>query len=161
MSPALIHVGVRAGLIAASATAGALLAFGLRLGTPVRPFNAVARLALGAEADGVWGFVPVVTLSGVSIHVLLSILLGVTLAWLAPPQSRIARRVGVAALLATTAYLLDVYLLPRLLRPGLAALLALPQLVLFYLVLAIALVLGTRNAFRFDDRDRRTIDEAR
>lgn len=139
--------GLRAGLVAASATAGALLAFGLRLGTPLRPFNAIARLVLGRSADGVWGWVPAITVPGLLVHIALGVVCGLALALLAPARARLPRLVAIATLIAGAAHLLDAVLLPRVAGPGLAALLAPAQLVLFYLVLIGGLVAGIRLAF--------------
>ena len=80
MRPSFLRAGVVVGLLAACATGGALLGFGIRQGIPSRPFNATARLLLGARADGVWGFVPAVTLTGVALHVTVMVVWGVVYA---------------------------------------------------------------------------------
>jgi hypothetical protein len=59
-----VRRGARAGAVAAAAVTGAMVGFGLRGGITARPFNAAAALVLGNRAEGVWGFVAGVSLTG-------------------------------------------------------------------------------------------------
>src|SRR5689334_12907078 len=45
-----VEAGITTGIIAAAATAGALMGFGIRFGTPLRPFNTIAAELLGSRA---------------------------------------------------------------------------------------------------------------
>lgn len=137
--------GVLTGAVAAAATAGALLGFGLRQGTPARPFNALAGLVLGDRAGGIWGFDSVVTVTGVLVHV------AVTLGW-GLLFARFARgmrglRLVVAALVAALAALaVDAVLAGRVLGVNVSDALAPAQVVAVHLVLGVALAVGMRLA---------------
>jgi hypothetical protein len=61
--------GLRAGIVGAAAATGALLAFGLRVGMPARPFNAMAALVFGDGARSVWGFDARISVTGVLLLV--------------------------------------------------------------------------------------------
>jgi hypothetical protein len=133
------------GSIAASATAGALVGFGLRQGTPLRPFNAVARLLLGARADGVWGFDPVVTLVGALLHVTVMLAWGFLCVGLAGTRRGIAAfAAAVGVTLAALA--VDLLVVERGLHAGLSGVLSSGQVVVLHLVLLVALALGMRFA---------------
>lgn len=71
--------GARAGVVAASAGAGALIAFGLRQGLPARPFNAIGIVLLGDRARGVLGFDPLTSTTGALVFVAFCIVAGVFL----------------------------------------------------------------------------------
>lgn len=137
--------GLAVGALAASATAGALAGFGIRLGTPARPFNAVARLVLGGRADGVWGFDPPVTAVGVLLHVTVMCVWGFLTVRLAQSR-RGAGRVAVAVVVALLALAIDLLVVARVLRAGVSGVLAPVQVVVVHVVLAIALVVGMRLA---------------
>lgn len=129
-------------LIVFAATAGALLGFGLRLGSGALPFNAVASLALGrvAARSGAVGWA---TLVGVVIH-------GVgALAW-TTLGAALARRVGgrivLAALLTALVAVLAMLLAQRVMSVGPAVILGTGQQLALGLVLAAALVVGMRFA---------------
>ena len=133
------------GTIAASATAGALVGFGLRQGTPLRPFNAVARLLLGARADGVWGFDPVVTLIGVLLHVTVILAWGFLCVGIAGARRGVpAFATAVGVTLAALA--VDLLVVERGLHAGLSGVLSSGQVVALHLVLLVALALGMRFA---------------
>lgn len=132
-------------MIAAAATAGALVAFGLRQGTPARPFNAVAEMLLGARAEGVWGFDAPVTLSGIAVHVVATVVWGVLFALVASGW-RGARLWAGAAAFAAVVYVMDFVLLPGRLRPAFGDMMAPGQLLFLYATLAIALGVGMRLA---------------
>jgi hypothetical protein len=137
--------GLVAGALAAAATAGALLGFGIRQGTPARPFNAIASLILGDRAVAIWGFHLGVTVVGVLAHV------AVTLAW-AVLFARLARgkrplNVAGAALLVTIlALLVNVFLVGRVAGERIADVLAPGHVVALHMVFGVALVVGMRFA---------------
>jgi len=133
------------GTIAASATAGALVGFGLRQGTPLRPFNAVARLLLGARADGVWGFDPIVTLIGVLLHVTVILAWGFLCVGLAGAR-RGAPAFATAVGVTLAALAVDLFVIERGLHAGLSGVLSPGQVVALHLVLLVALALGMRFA---------------
>ena len=141
-----IRNGFLAGAIAAAATAGALVAFGLRMGTPARPFNAIAQIAFGTGAEGVWGFDAPVTLTGIVIHVAATLLWGVVFALVASGWRGVRLWLG-AALFAAIVYLLDFVLLPGRVRPAFGDMMAPGQRAFLYVTLAVALVVGMRLAF--------------
>ena len=135
--------GITAGVIAASATAGSLLGFGIHVGAPARLFNAVAGIVLGQGVQGESAFSAGPTLIGVLLHVTGMIVLGVlyavlvwrwrgyTLAWS-----------GVMAAVALAVFLV----LARLFGVGPAAVLPIGKLIVLGVVLALALPIGMRLA---------------
>ena len=133
------------GLLAAAATAGALVGFGLREGTPVRPLNGIARLVLGSRADGVWGIDPLVTATGVVVHVTLMFAWGLLYVRLADARSVLAR-VGLAIVVALAALLLDLFIVERVLGAGGAGVLTIAQVIALHALLAASLVIGMRLA---------------
>jgi hypothetical protein len=138
------EAGVRAGVVVAAATAGSLLGFGLREGTPARPFNAVAALVLGARAEGVWGFDPAVTGAGVLVLALAAIAWGALFAIVAAPLRGV--RLAAAALLSAALILGALAAVTSTGRFGHGAVIGLPQLGVTLLVGAAALVVGMRLA---------------
>ena len=80
--------GARAGIVAASAGAGALIAFGLRQGLPARPFNAIGTLLLGDRARGVLGFDPLTSIAGALVFLAFCIVAGVLLSVLVGAVTR-------------------------------------------------------------------------
>jgi hypothetical protein len=133
------------GVVAAAATAGTLLGFGIRQGTPARPFNAVAAVVLGDRAPGIWGFHSVVTVVGVIV------LLAVTLGW-GMLFARLAggmrgwRLVGMALVVAMAALALDVLLVSRVRGADVSDVFAPAQIVALHIVLGTALGVGMRLA---------------
>lgn len=145
MRPTSLRAGLAVGTLAASATAGALIGFGLRQGTPLRPFNAVARLVLGARAEGVWGFDPLVTLTGVALHVTVMLAWGLLCVRLAGGRRGLARAAfGVAVALLALA--VDLFVVERLLGAGVSGVLSTLQVIVVHVLLALALVVGMRLA---------------
>ena len=146
-----LRVGVPAGILAATATSGALIAIGLRVSTAARPFNEIAGHVLGTQRAGAFGFVPSVTITGIALHVLLMILAGIAVAVVA--RRRIAPD-WVATLILTLLSALVSVGIARRDGASLARLLAVGDLVLFYATLAVSLVVGIRLAFFEPTRDR-------
>jgi hypothetical protein len=143
------HHTIRRGLvtagIAAAATAGTLCGFGVRMGTPARPFNAVAILLLGDRAVGIWGFDGTVTMTGVLLHLLVVTGWSILFAALAG-SLRGLRLLGAAVLVAAVAFGVDAWLFSRMLGAGIGDVLAPGQRVALYLVLAVSLAMGMRLA---------------
>jgi hypothetical protein len=139
-----LRVGVSAGILAATATSGALIAIGARASTPARPFNVIAGHLLGPRTAAVFGFVPSVTVTGIAVHLLLTTLAGIAVAFAA------RRRIMPAWLAALAISLLAALVSIGIARRGgmsLAALLAVGDLILFHVMLAASLTLGIRFAF--------------
>jgi hypothetical protein len=137
--------GILTGALAAAATAGTLLGFGLQQGTPARPFNAVAGLVLGDRADRIWGFHPVVTVTGALVQVLLALSWGVLFARLAG-EMRGVRLAGAAAATAVAALAVHALLASRVLGGSVSDVLAPAQVIALHAVLGAALGVGMRLA---------------
>jgi hypothetical protein len=137
--------GILTGTLAAAATAGALLGFGIQHGTPARPFNAIASLLLSDRAHGIWGFHPVVTLVGLLAQVALSLGWGLLFARIASGM-RGLRLTATALLVAVLAMVAHVILATRILDAHVSDVLAPAQVVALHAVLGIALAMGMRLA---------------
>ena len=137
--------GILTGALAAAATAGALLGFGIQQGTPARPFNAVASLLLGDRADRIWGFHPVVTVVGVIVHVALTFGWGLLFARVASGM-RGLRLAGAALGIAAAALAVDLLIITRLLGVDVSDVLTPAQVIVLHLVLGVALGVGMRLA---------------
>jgi len=134
-----------AGAVATAATGGALLGFGLRQGTPARPFNALAALVLGDRATGIWGFHSVVTVTGLLVHVAVTLGWGLLFARLARGM-RGTRLAASALLAALVALVVDGFVAGRVLGVDVSGALAPAQVVAVHLVLGVALAVGMRLA---------------
>jgi len=144
--PALpVRTGLVVGALTAAATAGTLVGFGLHAGTPLRPFNALARLLLGSRADAVWGFDPAVTPVGLLLHVTLMLAYGVVFTSLARTL-RGWRLGGAAVAFALCALAVDALVATRLLHAGLTDVLLPSQLLALHALLAASLAVGIRLA---------------
>lgn len=149
-----LRVGIPAGILAATATAGALIAIGARASTPARPFNIIAGHVVGAARADAYDFVPAVTITGVAVHVVLTTLAALAVAVV------VRRRIAPAWLSALAITTLSALVSVGIARRGgssLARLLAIGDLLTFYVILAVALVVGIRLAFfdRQTDHSRR------
>ena len=141
--------GVRCGLFAAAATAGAVAGVALRAGDALTaPFAVNGRMLLGVPASsGGAASQALAVAAGVLLHCALVV------AWALPFAALVRRRRGavalsvVAALYSAAAYLVSVRFLPTLLRLGHGARAFPPQVALLYFVLAFALAAGMRIAF--------------
>ena len=143
MQVSQIRLGLSAGLVAAAATTGALLGFGLRQGMPARPFNVAASVVLGEAAAGSWGFHRLATPLGLAIHIIAVIALGMLAATLAA-RSRRLRSVGSSVIVSVSAAILHIGLAGR--DASATRALTIPQLIAVYLLLAAGLVVGMRLA---------------
>lgn len=143
--PGTITQVVVAGALAAAATAGALLGFGIQQGTPARPFNAVASLVIGDQATGLWGFHPMITSVGVLVQVTAAFGWALLFARFAGGM-RGPRLGGAAVLVAGVALAVHTFLFGQLGGPGVGEALVPAQVVALHLVLGITLVVGIRFA---------------
>ena len=137
--------GILTAALAAAATAGALLGFGIQQGTPARPFNVIASLVLGDRADRIWGFHPVVTVVGVIVHVAVTSGWGLLFARLAGGMHGL-HLAGAALGIAATALAVDVLLVSRVLGAHVSDVLAPAQVIALHIVLGVALGVGMRLA---------------
>jgi hypothetical protein len=140
-----LEQGILTGTLAAAATAGALLGFGIQQGMPARPFNAIASLLLGDRAHGIWGFHPVVTLVGLLTLVVLALGWGLLFARLARGL-RGWRFVVAAALVAGVALLIHVVIASRIEATNISDVLVPAQVIALHFVLGVALAVGMRLA---------------
>lgn len=145
-----LRVGLSAGLLAATATSGALIAIGKRAATVARPFNAIAGHFLGVARSDAFGFVAAVTIPGVVLHVVLATLAGLVVAFVA--RRRIAPAWVASVAIAALSALVSVGIARRG-GSSLARVLPLGDVVLFYVIVALSLVVGIRLAF-FERVDR-------
>jgi hypothetical protein len=136
----LLH-GIWIGLVAAAATAGALVGFGLARGMPVQPLNAVAHALVGSRAFYVPDAHVVVTSVGVLVHVVALVLWGIAFGWAFGGWRGARLWVATAAFVALVAFV-DFILLPDRLSPGFESVLTGPEVIVVYAVLAIALALA-------------------
>ena len=132
-----------AGLVAAAATTGALLGFGLRQGMPARPFNVAAAMLLGEGAAGSWGFHRLATPVGLALHVVAVLALGVVAAFIAT-RSRSLRSVGASVIVSVGAGIVHIALVSR--DASATRALTVPQLIVVYLLMGAGLVVGMRLA---------------
>jgi hypothetical protein len=131
-------LGLWIGLIAAAATAGALVGFGWVRGTPVQPLNTLAHIVLGSRAFQVRSVDPAVTTAGIAVHVLSLVAWGMLFS-LTLARARGARAWAVALLFAALVAVFDFVVVPERLSPGLDALLTRGELVVLYGVMAVAM----------------------
>ena len=142
--PGVLAQGILAGALAAAATSGALLGFGIQQGTPARPFNVVAGLLLGDDTGGIWGFDLEVTIAGVFVIVALAIGWGVLFARLGG-ELRGWRLAGAALAVAATALAINL-LIASLRGDAFSEVLAPAQVLALHLLLGVALGVGIRLA---------------
>jgi hypothetical protein len=138
-----IEAGTTTGIIAAAATAGALMGFGIRFGTPLRPFNTIAASVLGATAVAASNAPAMVTTIGVVVHIAVCFAWALAYAWIVDRSNGHEWEWGVAT--AVLAFTLT-SIVAKLLDTGLGTLLSVAQRVALAVVLAIALPLGMRLA---------------
>jgi hypothetical protein len=133
--------GIKSGLIAAGATAGALSGLGLRLGTGSRPFWTIGAVVLGGAKAARWAFAAVVV--GIVVHAAVATAWGVTHAFLVERARRWpwiwAFAIGIASVLLSGA-------VARVTGTGVASLLSFADRIEVAVVLIVALPLGMRFA---------------
>jgi hypothetical protein len=142
-------LGVWIGLVAAAATAGALIGFGWARGAPLQPLNAVAHVLVGSRAFYVSGVHPLVTSAGTLVHVaslvawgmLFSLLLG---------RARGARAWGIAFAFAAVVAVIDFVVLAERLSPGFETVLTRGEVGVVYGVMAVAMAVAA-SRLRIED----------
>lgn len=133
------------GTLAAAACTGAMLGIGIRGGVPSRGFNAIAVIAIGDAARGVWGWHSRVTPIGIAVLALVMFAWGALFAVLARRTSgwpTIAWAVSVAA----GALLFDATIATRRLAGDAIGILTSGQVLGLHIVLVVTLVVGMRFA---------------
>jgi hypothetical protein len=135
---------VAAGVMAAAATAGVLVGFGVREGAPGGAFTSAGRLLLGVGATQGGRAQLAALVCGALAHVAASLAWGVLFGLVA------ARLRGVALFAAALVFAAAVYGVrdhaPALLRVGYGARALPPHLVLLHAVLSVGLAVGIRLA---------------
>lgn len=137
-----IEAGWSTGLIAAAATSGALVGFGLRFGTPWRAFNTIAAATL-ARGSGSLGAPVAFTVVGVALHVLASIVWGLLYAF---AVERSGGHRWLWGVVVAFGMFWATWAIAALSGAGLGSLLPLFDRIAIALVLALALPLGMRLA---------------
>jgi hypothetical protein len=135
--------GITSGILAASATSGALVGFGIRLGTLARVFNAIGSIVLGPEAFAVYGYAASPTLVGALLHICAMIVCGLVYVSLVTISH--GREIAWALVLSAATMVLA-WFLARRVGVGPAVLLPAGNLLVLAAVLAGALIIGMRLA---------------
>jgi hypothetical protein len=139
-----LRAGLRTGLVAASATFGALIGFGVREGSAYGMFadagqQLLARVGVGPASIGI------AVALGVLLHGAWSIVWGVCFSVVAAPL-RGVRLLGAALAFGALAWAVSQYVLPKFLSLGTSNTLGAPRLAMLYLLFASALAVGMRLA---------------
>ena len=130
--------GTWIGLVAAAATAGALVGFGWVRGSPLQPLNTVAHVLLGSRAFYVREAHPLVTPLGILVHTLSLIVWGILFSLGSRRERGLWLWVG-AVLFAIAVAFVDFLLLPARLSPGFETVLARGEIIVIYAVMAAAM----------------------
>ncbi len=130
--------GVWIGLVAAAATAGALVGFGWVRGSPLQPLNTIAHVLLGSRAFYVHEPHPLVTPAGILVHLASLILWGVLF------SIGVGRRRGAwlwtgAVLFAVGIAVVDFLVLPARFSPGFETVLTRGEVIVVYAIMAAAM----------------------
>jgi hypothetical protein len=142
--------GVWIGLVAAAATAGALVGFGWVRGSPLQPLNTIAHVVLGTRAFYVREAHPLVTPAGILVHVFSLIVCGALFS-LGVRRSRGIRVWLGALVLAAVVAAFDFLLLPPRFSPGFETVLTPGEIIIVYAVMAASL--GIAAAMRTERRE--------
>ena len=140
-----MRAGVFTGLISAAATAGVLVAFGMGHRRPFLAFNALAHGFFGERARLVTVAHPLITPTGILVHLLAVVVCAVVFAILTDRRRMVVVAIIAVALVAVL-FALSTRVLPPSFRPGYETILSKGQLFFLYATLAFALVVGTRLA---------------
>ena len=137
-----IREGLRAGTIAAAATAGALVALGRAHGAALRPLNSVAHIVAGSRAYYMEGVNWLITPLAIVVHLASILAWGALFSLLHARHAR--RRASILAALAFAAatWVIDYRVVPDRLRPGFESGLSGMEIAVVYLVLGVSLAWG-------------------
>jgi hypothetical protein len=138
-----LRVGVWIGLVAAAATAGALVGFGSVRGMPLQPLNAVGHIVAGSRAFQVTTAHPLVTSAGIGVHVISLVAWGIVLS-LILRRARGAHAWAIAVPFAAVVAIIDLVVLPTRLSPGFETVLTRREVVVVYAVMAVAMGIAAR-----------------
>lgn len=127
--------GMWIGLLAAAATAGALVGFGLVRGSPLQPVNTIAHVLLGSRAFYLREAHPLVTPVGILVHTLSMILWGMVFSVAAGRRRGASLWMG-AVLFAVAVAAIDFLVLPARLSPGFETVLTRGEIIVVYALLA-------------------------
>jgi hypothetical protein len=133
------------GLVAAGATAGALVGFGMARDAPVQPLNAIAHLIVGSRAFYVQSAHLLVTGVGVLVHLVAMVTFGVLFAWTFEGW-RGARLWAAAIAFAALVALMDFVILPDRFSPGFESVLTRGEVVVVYALMALAFGLAASRS---------------
>jgi hypothetical protein len=136
-----LRVGVWIGLVAAAASAGALVGFGWVRGVPLQPLNAVAHIVVGNRAFQVNTAHPLVTSAGIVVHAISLLAWGIVLS-LILGRSRASLAWAIALAFAAVVAFIDLVVLPAPLSPGFETILTRRELVVVYVVMGVAMAWG-------------------
>jgi hypothetical protein len=127
-------------VIAAAASAGALVALGRTHGASFRPLNSVAHILVGSRAYYMVG-VSWITVVALVVHFASIATWGVLLS-LATARIRGLALYATAAALAVATWVIDYRVVPERLRPGFESGLSSTEIALVYLVMGLSLAWG-------------------
>jgi hypothetical protein len=127
-------------VIAAAASAGALVAFGRTHGASLRPLNSVAHILVGSRAYYMVG-VSWITVVALVVHFASIAVWGVLLS-LATARIRGLALYATAAAFAAATWIIDYRVVPERLRPGFESGLSPTEIALVYLVMGLSLAWG-------------------
>jgi hypothetical protein len=133
-----VREGVRSGFVAAAATAGVLLGFGLARGAAMRPINSVAHILIGTRAYYMVGVDWLVTPLALLVHVAAVCAAGTVFALLTV-RLRGGRMFAAAVVYAVALWLVIDFALPARVRPGFESGLSSVEILSVYLVMALVL----------------------
>ena len=136
-------MGITSGIVAASATAGALVGFGIRLGTPALAFNATSAIVLGQRALALHGAGGLPTAVGGLVHV--AAMLACGLAYVSLVTLTRGHAISWAVFVSAAATAMS-WFVARQFGVGPAAVLPLGNLLMLGVVLVGALMVGMRLA---------------
>jgi hypothetical protein len=138
--------GVWIGLVAAAATAGALVGFGWVRGLPLQPLNTIAHVLLGSRAFYVREAHPLITPAGILVHALSLIVWGALFSLGTGHRRGVWLWVG-AVVFAIAVAAFDFLILPARLSPGFETVLTRGEIIVVYAVMAATMGM-TAGGFR-------------
>ncbi len=138
-----VQQGVWTGVVAAAATAGALIGLGHAHRAWLRPVNAIAYGSFGTRALLLDGFDPAITVVALVIH-LTAIVVWSIVFMLIAGRLRGGRLVAAAVGFTAIVYAIDQRLLPPAFAPGFERMFSTAETLVVYATFALALAAGAR-----------------